>query len=156
MTEIRFYHLQKQSLDQALPIITQKAYATGKHVLIQFGDKANKEHMNKLLWRYSDTQFLPHGIDGDPNPEKTPIWLVEHKEGAEIANTNDAKILIIADGAAPSNDDISGFDLCCDMIDGRSDEQTAAARLRWKAYKESGFDVTYWMQSESGGWEKKA
>ena len=42
------------------------------------------------------------------------------------------------------------------MLDGRSNEQVTQARQRWKSYKEEGYDITYWMQSDSGGWEQKA
>ena len=30
-----------------------------------------------------------------------------------------------------------------------------AARARWKAYTAAGHALTYWRQTESGGWEKK-
>jgi DNA polymerase-3 subunit chi len=29
------------------------------------------------------------------------------------------------------------------------------ARSHWLSYKEQGFPLTYWQQSETGGWEKK-
>jgi DNA polymerase-3 subunit chi len=31
-----------------------------------------------------------------------------------------------------------------------------AARDRWKAYKAAGHALTYWQQTDRGGWEKKA
>ena len=40
------------------------------------------------------------------------------------------------------------------MFDGR-DETMAAARQRWRGYLDQGFKLTYWQQTEAGGWEKK-
>ena len=65
-------------------------------------------------------------------------------------------MLVTVCGAAndlPPN--LGDFTLCCDMIDGRLDEEVAAARTRWKAYKDAGYEVTYWQQTENG-WEKKS
>ena len=42
------------------------------------------------------------------------------------------------------------------MFDGHDDEAVSAARQRWKAHKDSGHALTYWQQTERGGWEKKA
>ena len=42
------------------------------------------------------------------------------------------------------------------MLDGHSNDQVTTARAKWKDYKDKGLEVTYWMQSDSGGWENKA
>jgi DNA polymerase-3 subunit chi len=42
------------------------------------------------------------------------------------------------------------------LFDGADPEAVAAARSRWTDYKGRGFAVTYWQQTTSGGWEKKA
>ena len=39
MTEIRFYHLQTRSVDQALPDIVQKALSAGHRVLVRAPDE---------------------------------------------------------------------------------------------------------------------
>jgi len=149
MTEIRFYHLQKQTLDQALPLILEKAYQSDKNILVKLGSTPEVERMNAHLWSYKPHSFLPHGCHKDGKASQQPIWLSEKDE-----NPNEAKILILAQGM--TEDALENYDLCCEMLDGHSEEQVNAARKRWKDYKEKGFEITYWMQSETGSWEKKA
>ncbi|NQZ13501.1 MAG: DNA polymerase III subunit chi [Alphaproteobacteria bacterium] len=149
MTEARFYHLQKQTLDQALPLILEKAYQTGKNIVLRVQDKKEAERLNTHLWTYRPDAFLPHGCAKEGNAEHQPIWLTEKDE-----NPNDAKIIILTQGT--STESIEDWDLCCEMLDGHSNDQVTTARAKWKDYKDKGLEVTYWMQSDSGGWENKA
>ena len=43
-----------------------------------------------------------------------------------------------------------------DLFDGRDEAAVQAARERWRDYRDAGYPLTYWQQSEMGGWEKKA
>lgn len=149
MTEIRFYHLQKQSLDQALPQILGKALSVGHKILVKLPDSETVERINQHLWVYRPDSFLPHGSKKDGNPENQPIWLTESDE-----NANNADVLITGNGSIPNEPE--NYSLCCEMLDGHNDEHVQAARDRWKTYKEKGFEVTYWKQSETGAWEKKS
>ena len=56
--------------------------------------------------------------------------------------------------AVPEN--IADFTLCCDFLNGNDDEAVDAGRARWKEYKAAGHAITYWQQTETGGWEQKA
>ena len=151
MTEIRFYHAQHSSLDQVLPGILGKALSGGRRVVVRLADATHVEQMNEHLWTYNPDSFLPHGSTKDGHATLQPVWLTDKDE-----NPNNADVLVIVPG--PANDvppHLEKFTLCCDMIDGRLEEDVAAARARWKAYKDAGHDVTYWQQTDKG-WEKKA
>lgn len=149
MTEIRFYHLQKQNLDAALPLILEKAYKSGYKTIVRMKDNIEVERMAKHLWAYRQNSFLPHGSLKDGKAAFQPIWLTDKTD-----NSNDANTLILTQGQTDEN--LETYDLCCEMLDGHSDEQIKSARSRWKQYQEKGFEVTYWHQSETGAWEKKA
>jgi len=149
MTDIRFYHLQKQNLDQALPLILEKAYASGYRSVVRMTSKYEVERMSKYLWTFKQRAFLPHGWKKDGFAEDQPIWLTDKDD-----NPNSATNLVLTQGQIA--DDFDQYDLCCEMLDGNSDEQVSNARARWKKYKEAGHEVTYWHQNEEGGWEKKA
>lgn len=149
MAEVRFYHLQKQSLDAALPAILQKAFQSGKNIIVRMRDDKEIERMNKHLWAFKSDVFLPHGSKKDGQADRQPIWL---SAGDDIPN--EAKILILTQGM--TEEDLAPYDLCCEMLDGRDETAVAEARVRWKDYQAAGHDVTYWYQSENGGWEKKA
>ena len=162
MTEIRFYHLQKQTLDQALPQIISKARQNGFRMLIKMADDTEVERMNAHLWTFSDTSFLPHGTAKDAKkygiaPKTQPIWIMAQMTVSVSreteTNPNGANLLILTQGQ--TCEDVSAYELCCEMLDGRHPESVTQARKRWKKYQEQGHDVTYWHQNENGTWEQK-
>ncbi len=148
MTDIRFYHLQTKSIDQALPELLTKALAAGHRVLVRCADKTAVETLNDQLWTFRPDSFLPHGSAKDGHAARQPVYLTESDD-----NPNNANVLILAGGSAA--DDPAPFALCCDVFDGRDESALAAARARWKAWSAAGHAVTYWQQTEKG-WEKKA
>ncbi|HPF77778.1 MAG TPA: DNA polymerase III subunit chi [Alphaproteobacteria bacterium] len=149
MADIRFYHMQKQNLDQALPLILEKAYQADHKVVVRMENAKEVERMNALLWTYKPDVFLPHGSKKEGHAALQPIWLTDKEE-----NPNNANVLVLTQGVQAEQ--IDGFSLCCEMLDGHNEGAVSAARKRWKAYQEAGHDVTYWHQSETGKWEKKA
>lgn len=147
MTEIRFYHLERSTLETALPALLSKAIQQG-NIIIQSTTSQNVEALNAHLWTYSANSFLPHGSKKDGQAENQPIWLTDSEE-----NPNNANILILTHGA--TNETIKDYKLCCEMFNGNDQNALTEARARWKQYKDQGFDLTYWQQGQNG-WEKKA
>ena len=148
MTDIRFYHMEQSTLDQALPSIALKAWQSGKNVMIRVPDKKEAARLNDVLWTFHPNVFLPHGSDGDKNADRQPVFLTANDD-----NVNEAQILILTHGCVVN--DVNDFEMICEMLDGRVDSQIKEARGRWKGYKESGHDLTYWQQDENGKWNKK-
>jgi DNA polymerase-3 subunit chi len=147
MTEIRFYHLERQELDEALPALVAKAHANGHKILLKAANEQDLERLNSQLWTYNPNSFLPHGSEKDGFAEKQPIYLTTKDE-----NPNGADVMILTGGASSAMH--GQFSLCCEMLDGRDKEAVESARANWKKYKEAGYTVTYWKQGASG-WEKK-
>lgn len=147
MTEVRFYHLTQSSLEQALPALLEKVLERNWRAVVMTGSGERAETLTQMLWTYRDHGFLPHGNARDGHAADQPIWLTEQDE-----NPNGAKVLMLTDGAATQN--AASYDLVCEIFDGGSAEAVDASRARWKTYKDSGFDLTYWQQGEKG-WEKK-
>jgi DNA polymerase-3 subunit chi len=152
MTEVRFYHLQSRTQNDVLPSLLSKAYEQGKRVVVKLRDKKEVSALDTYLWTFNVNSFLPHGsaktIKDDDVVPVQPIWLTDKDE-----NPNGADVLIIAQGASSGMH--GEFSLCCEMLDGHDEQAVSSARERWRAYKEKGFDVTYWQQDERGGWTKK-
>lgn len=149
MTDIRFYHLSTQTLDQALPAILTKALDAGHRILVKCADETQAARLSDHLWTYRPDSFLPHGTKKDGHADAQPVYL-----SAGNDNPNAANVLILTGGT--SAEDVSTFTLCCEMLDGHDGEAVDAARGRWKIYKDAGHDVTYYQQTDTGGWEKKA
>lgn len=150
MPEIRFYHLLTQGLEQALPAILMKALSTGRTAVVRLADDKQVRHFDDHLWTFHPDSFLAHGTKGTGHATMQPVYLTAIAE-----NPNKADMLVLCnDQTVPEN--IEDFSLCCDFLDGQNDESVAAGRERWKAYKEAGYTVTYWQQTDNGGWEQKA
>ena len=148
MTEIRFYHLQRQRLEDVLPSLLEKARERGHRIAVQAGSTERVKSLDSLLWTYRTDGFLPHGSAAVGIADEQPIWLTAVEECP-----NGADVLILVDGAEA---DISRYALCCELFDGLDDNAVAAARGRWSRYKDAGHAITYWQQGERGGWEKRA
>ena len=130
-----------------MPKLLEKAYAGGFRSLVLTESEDQAETLNQLLWSYNQDSFLPHGTARDGNADKQPVYLT-----AEAENPNQANLLMVTDGS--QLDDFSEFDRVLDIFDGRDETATTAARTRWKAYKDTGHDLSYIKQNTEGGWNK--
>ena len=67
MTEVRFYHLQRKTLEDALPQILEKTLERGWRAVVMAGSEERVEALTQHLWSYKEFSFLPHGSarDGD-------------------------------------------------------------------------------------------
>lgn len=149
MTEVLFYHLQNAPLERVLPDLLERSLQRGWRAIVRAGSKERLDALNNTLWTYRDESFLPHGTLEDGPPDLEPILLTTDAE-----NPNGANVLFLVDGAEPG--EITGYERCVLMFDGRDADAVAAARNHWKTLKDAGHDTTYWQQSDAGKWEKKA
>lgn len=148
MTDIGFYHLTRSPLERALPKLLEKVLESGARAVVMAGSDERVGALNGLLWTYDSASFLPHGAIEDGDAADQPIWLTVEDE-----NPNEATILLLTDGAA--SDKVAGYARCLEMFDGNDESAVAAARERWRDYKDAGHTLTYWQQNDLGGWEKR-
>jgi len=149
MTEVRFYHLQRRTLEQALPKILEKVLERNWRAVVLAGSPERVDALNQHLWTFDPASFLPHGSARDGFAVRQPVWLT-----ADDENPNGATVLVLVDGVTSGN--LASYDLVCDLFDGNDEEAVMAARDRWKACKAAGHGLTYWQQNDRGGWEKRA
>lgn len=149
MTEIRFYHLQRTTLETALPPMLEKTLERGQRAIVMAGSEERVEALTAHLWNFTERGFLPHGSKRDGQAAQQPIWLTPADE-----NPNGAQVLFLTDGAASTH--IADFTLCVELFDGNDAQALAAARRRWTGYKDAGHKLTYWQQTPAGRWEQKA
>ena len=149
MTEVLFYHLERQDLEQVLPMLLTKTLERGWRAVVQAGSEERVEALTVMLWTYEDDSFLPHGSAKDGFAEHQPIWLTPDDD-----NPNGAQVRFFVDGA--SLEDVAAYERVVHLFDGRNPEAVAAARGEWTKAKARGHDVTYWQQSSEGRWVRKA
>ncbi len=149
--EIWFYHLQRQSLDQALPSLIEKSLDRGWRVVIQAVSEERLTALDQQLWTYSDASFLAHGRAADGDGALQPVYL---STGAE--NPNGAAVRFFVEGALVAASLGEGpYERAIVMFDGANEDELAAARRQWKELKDQGFALTYWRQNEAGRWDKQ-
>lgn len=149
MTGVRFYHMTRTTLEQALPQMLEKTLERGQRAVVRANSEARVEALSARLWTYHDRAFLPHGTAKDGRAERQPVWLTVADEAP-----NGAEVLFLTDGA--TSERIADYALCVLLFDGRDEEALAQARGQWKDFKAAGHDVTYWQQDESGRWSQNA
>jgi len=147
--EIRFYHLQRQRLEEALPKLVEKVCEAGLRAHVKVPDAPTMDLLDKALWSFDPASFIPHDKEGCSQPDSQLIFLTCDNE-----NLNDASVLILVN--AVDSPDISEFDRCFYMFDGRDERIVAKARADWTKLKDQGLGMSYWQQKETGGWEEKA
>jgi DNA polymerase-3 subunit chi len=148
-TEVLFYQLDRQPLDQVLPGLLEKTLERGWRTVVQAGSQERLEALDAVLWSYREESFLPHGTTRDGFAAEQPVFLTLGEE-----TPNGATIRFLVDGADCA--DLDAYQRVVYLFDGRDDDARAKAREQWKAAKAAGFAVTYWQQNERGRWEKKA
>ena len=145
--EVWFYHLERATLEQVLPELLEKTLARGWRAQVRSGEGGRLEAVDSCLWTYREDSFLAHGLATERFAARQPILL---SEGSE--NLNAAQALFVLDG---DPGELTGYERCVVIFDGRHEPALQAARGLWSRYKKAGHGVTYWRQGESRGWEKQ-
>lgn len=146
MTEIGFYHLTRTGPEQALPRLLARTLEAGERAVVRCRDAARLAALDESLWR-ADEAWLPHGSAADGDAKLQPIWLTTEDEAP-----NHGRFLFLLDGVESVT--TAAFTRVFDLFDGTDEAAVAAARLRWKAARDSGHRLTYWQQTEQG-WVRK-
>jgi len=150
MTEILFYHLQRQPIERALPTLLEKSLARGWRVVVQTTSEERIEALDAHLWTFRDDSFLPHGTAREAQAAEQPILLTVNDD-----NPNGAAARFLLDGA-PLPPDFTAYERIVLLFDGDDPDAVEAARARWSEAKQKGCDVTYWQPDEQGRWQRKA
>ncbi|MGE0211895.1 MAG: DNA polymerase III subunit chi [Parvibaculaceae bacterium] len=149
MTEVLFYHLERQTLEAVLPRLLEKTIERGWRAVVQAASAERVEALSSTLWSYREESFLPHGSAADGDGELQPVWLTA---GSDAPNA--ATVRFFVDGAPPEN--LEGLERAVYLFDGRDEAAVEEARERWKAIKAEGHAATYWQQDEAGRWVNRA
>jgi DNA polymerase-3 subunit chi len=150
MTEILFYQLKGQALEQVLPPLIQKSLERGWRVAVQASSDERIEALDAHLWTWRDDVFLPHGTWRDAEAAEQPVLLT-----LDETNPNGAAVRFLVEGASMPGD-VAGYQRLVLLFDGDDPEALEEARARWSKAKEEGLEVTYWMADKNGRWQRQA
>jgi DNA polymerase-3 subunit chi len=150
MTEVFFYHLKGQTLEQVLPTLLQKSLDRGWRVVVQASSEERVEALDAHLWTWQEDSFLPHGTGRDAEASQQPIVLTVSDH-----NPNGATVRFLVDGALMPAD-ASAYVRVVLLFNGEDPDALDAARARWTEAKSAGFEVTYLQADGKGGWRRQA
>ena len=149
MTEVLFYHLERQPLERVLPTLLERCLERGWRAVVQAGSEERRDALDAHLWTYADDGFLPHGTARDGPGDLQPVFLTAGDD-----TPNGATVRFLVDRAAPG--ELAAFERVVYLFDGGDEEARAEARRHYREAKAAGHEVTDWKQSASGRWEKAA
>src|SRR3954452_15904208 len=112
MTEVLFYHLQRQPLEAVLPTLIEKSTERGWRVAVQAASEERLAALDDHLWTFTDESFLAHGTDRDADAADQPVVLTLSE-----ANPNGASIRFLVEGA-PVPPDAETYQRMVIMFDG--------------------------------------
>jgi DNA polymerase III subunit chi len=146
---IDFYHLTRDPLEIGVAKLLAVVYAKGNRTLVRAASKTMVDKLDVALWTFEKDSFLPHGTTRNGQADLQPILLT-----TDAVETNGANVLMLLENVLP--EDVSGFERVLYMFEGRDEAALSQARAHWVQLKADGKPLTYWQQSDSGGWKKAA
>jgi len=149
MTEVLFYHLKGQTLEQVLPSLLQRSLERGWRVVVQASSDERIDGLDAHLWTWRDDAFLPHGTWREAEAAEQPILLTVNDD-----NPNRAAVRFLIDGAGMPPD-AAAYERLVLVFNGEDPEAVELARARWSEAKSAGFEVTYWQADEKGRWQRQ-
>ena len=142
MTRIDFYFEAEDKLQVACRL-SAKAAQQNLRVLIYTADEAEAQKIDKLLWTWQATGFLPHCMTRNPLAAQTPV-LITHDPG----DTPHDEVLLNLHYEWPPA--FSRFQRLVEIV-GRDDEDRAAARGRFRFYRDRGYEIVHHDLSKAPG-----
>jgi DNA polymerase-3 subunit chi len=141
MTRIDFHTNIPDKLSYACRL-ARKAYAAGGKLVLLAEDAGQAARLNEALWTVSETDFLPHVMAGDALAQQTPI-IVTDSDQAEFAHGD---MLVNLTRRTPAN--VDRFQRVFEIISTDEDD-AAAGRLRYTAYKQQSYPLTHFVAGKS-------
>ncbi|MGE4370060.1 MAG: DNA polymerase III subunit chi [Burkholderiaceae bacterium] len=141
MTRVDFAFGAADKLRMACEV-SQKHYLAGRRIVIFSRAPALLERLDRLLWAFQDTSFLPHAHMNDPLARHAGVVLAgtgdwENLSNNQLSGNTDTWLLNLDNDCPPHAD---RFPRVLEIV---SNEETdrQRARDRWVIYKQAGYHV---------------
>lgn len=133
MTRVDFHFNAPDKAAYACRLV-RKIYRAGLRCQVTSDDAASLAHFDELLWTFSRRDFIPHVRADHPAAAETPVVL-SHGE----ADTGRPDVLVNLGAATPAH--YSRFERLIEIV-GRDEADRAAARERWRHYRDRGHPMS--------------
>jgi DNA polymerase-3 subunit chi len=140
MTRIDFYTGSADTLRTACQL-SHKAMQHGLHTVISLPDAASMDNLDKLLWHYPDTAFIPHCASDADEAAQTPVVL---SCGSDNFSHYDM-LISLHDECLPY---FSRFERVIEII-GIDEKDSLRGRERYKFYRDRGYELRHFDLSKA-------
>ena len=132
MTSIDFYFNAADRLQVACRL-AGKAIAEGKRMLVYAPDAEVAAGIDKLMWTWPATGFVPHCALEDPLAPDTPVIIARaHDVPPQVT------LLVNLSNECPPH--FASFDRLFEVV-GLDDAEREAGRARYKLYRSRGYSI---------------
>ena len=142
MTSIDFYFNATDKLQVACRLAA-KALAQSRRLLIYAPHPDTAQQIDRMLWTWPATGFVPHCAVHDPAAADTPV-LIAAGPGVDAA----CEVLLNLDAATPPA--FERFERLLEIVS-LEDEDRRAARERYRFYRERGYRIADHDLAAKGG-----
>jgi DNA polymerase-3 subunit chi len=132
MTSIDFYFNAADKLQVACRLAS-KAMAQGKRLLIYAPQADTAQRIDRMLWTWQATGFVPHCAAHDPLASETPVLIASAADAHSVCDV----LLNLAPDTPPA---FERYERLLELV-AQDDEDRRAARGRYKFYRERGFRI---------------
>ncbi len=140
--ETRFYRFSRTESLVGVARLTAQVRGRDLSIHILCRDEEHAQTVSEALWVHNE--FLPHSLHAsDPISGITVA--------AEIGEAD--VLFVIDDSKLPEQVD---HGLICYLFHAADLDVVESRRKDWKRLRESNQTLSYWAETEQGGWEKKA
>lgn len=152
MTRIDFYILPEGGEESAAATaakLCDKAAAAWHKIYVHVPDAALAQDFDGLLWSLRQGSFLAHerylGKAGE-----APLPYIYYGEG----EPPDSHLDVLVNLGLDVPGFFSRFERVCELVSG-DPQARAQSRVRYKFYKERGYELKTFEQDLAGGWKQK-
>jgi DNA polymerase-3 subunit chi len=137
MTRIDFHSNVPNKIAYACRLV-RKARAANCNIVLRAQDRGQLAALDEALWTFSELDFLPHVLAGDPLAAQTAVLLTDNDK-AELPHH---QVLINLSDAPPDN--FARFERMFEIISS-DDADKAAGRERYRYYQQRGYPLTHFV-----------
>jgi DNA polymerase-3 subunit chi len=134
VTKVDFYTGSKDKLRTACQL-SHKAMQKGVRTVISLPDAATVDALDKLLWHYPATAFIPHCRSDAENAENVPVVL---NSGSDKLPHHDL-LISLHNECVPY---FSRFERVIEIVNSDA-EDSRLGRERFKFYRDRGYELSH-------------
>lgn len=132
MTTIDFYFNATDRLQVACRL-AGKALAQRKRLLIYAPQPDTAQRIDRILWTWPATGFVPHCFAHDPLATETPVLIASDDTAPDTG-----ELLLNLDESCPPH--FERFERLLEVV-GRDDDARRAGRERYRYYRDRGYPI---------------